>query len=1696
MSHVYAVDQGLGLQNETVDAVHYDDATSLLLIIKGGVVFAYDLSTSAGGGVWGPEAAPEGAGRVRDRAGTGPRHDQLVWTYPLQEGPGVRAMRCSLDRQMLALCRSLSLVELVDLCTGNISVHTLSGGTPTAPPSPSPKSPMLPLSTSATISPEPRPPSPLSPARLNLTWGRLFGKSRSNKASSTGTASSHASSNTGGGGTGDLRAEGGGVLWGYVTPAPHQLVTPPLGGDATTQRRSSPLAASVSASSPAASTAGASPQGRSPRSLDVAEGGEGALGGNGGAGTKGGYVDKDGVYCSRSSSSSVNGGGGSSVDGGTQGSGGLLGSLMGDYFGAGSSSVPAHKGPSPSPAAWPLSIGSGQTELNHHSGVQSPSAQQQQHQQLHQSPESAAAAAAAAAGVSVLLGLVFSEAPGAEIVLAGTGGLELCVLAPKKQGPCQYSLNHLNLVPQSFLHHPNDFRSSARQSRGGLVGLITLPSFTLTSPSLGTAPAASTSLLDDSPPNLLAAEGPRTSQLARPNLLPPEPRTQTPSSMFNPPTAGPAPSQVGSSQLGVGAPGHPQQQQQQQGAPSDQAWWAGGGGGDSGWGSGIGAAAAPTAAAGLGGSGSWGELRGLPNPFCVQGASGSAGPLRLLRLYNCVFACHISEHTTTTVTTTRTTKLSAAHSRGGNNNSSDNSAPVGAEDKIRCGDATAPARTAAPAQPHGVLDADAETVTKTTTTVLLRLYRFFTDSVKLQHTYALHTYVHTHGRPQGQQQGVNACTSSTSSSTSSGSGCSSSIALSVVDNVLVVQMENARRVVLIDILADPSQPLTPPMPLSLLQPPRIQAVSSLSALRGAVSYSGASSSSSSSSPTATKTLGTVTPAGGAGTSSFGITHSSSSAAAVAVAQIVPLEELSSGEDGGAHASVDRNTTAMATHSAAHAGSGGVDVLRPSWRSYLPNLLVDCSKQGVYRLVLDLHTAAASIPDPAAATAFLLRRRASRVHAQRLQLWPLLSPSSSYLSSAPTTPSAIEVERQREGLSTPPCTTKGGWVVLGGGEGAETRPLDCHGYLTPPKLLVLELVRNLMQDRAPMSVLRRVFAHLCFAFAEVVGPNTTPKPSTAGSPPASASPSTAAAAAAGAAAAAAPSTEARQGGDPTTIAAIFAQDYASSSCCLPFANPSLLPPTAWCVLTPEEVAGACFGWALETGALDALGLQAVLAEFAAAASTARVPVPLPLQRLWLDLLLLVYPPAGPHQPPCSHFIRYIASNPTSLTATLTPTVLTEQLHTPPPLQPHLLAALLYCQWGAVDPSLADHLEGMLARFCATTPLPAPLLRMLQAAQGKGAEGDWDELCGGIWEDDDLLWEEQGASPIRRPPATVAAAHKLAHAAWNGSLGLRANSAAASARAQRARQQLQQQQQQVLRGSQGGSSGAAAGARRSAVQPAATQPGGGEATPPPTTPATPSAPAAAAPSAAASDAHPGSAATHPTSHTLAYPSAPNAAPTVVHQGAPAPQPGLQHPSASAPAAGAAASAAAAAASADTRAAQDAAALVQALLKGGHITRAARTARDLLHFLRPTHPQGAGGTATSSGGSNGGGVVSAILAGVQQQQQQQQHHASTSSAAPSTPAFDGTAAAPNELTSASTAATAAGPSTSDGSDGAGVSETSANAAPTLWLALPLEVLAAAAHTGNTVLAAAVYRCFAPYLTSTFPSWESVEFSMGLFS
>ena len=79
-----ATDQGLHLEHETLEFMSYDDATAALLVIKGGVMFAYDLS---------PGVAPGSA-------------DQLKWTYPLQEGPPVRAARVSLDGGLLALQRS------------------------------------------------------------------------------------------------------------------------------------------------------------------------------------------------------------------------------------------------------------------------------------------------------------------------------------------------------------------------------------------------------------------------------------------------------------------------------------------------------------------------------------------------------------------------------------------------------------------------------------------------------------------------------------------------------------------------------------------------------------------------------------------------------------------------------------------------------------------------------------------------------------------------------------------------------------------------------------------------------------------------------------------------------------------------------------------------------------------------------------------------------------------------------------------------------------------------------------------------------------------------------------------------------------------------------------------------------------------------------------------------------------------------------------------------------------------------------------------------------------------------------------------------------------------------------------------------------------------------------------------------------
>mmetsp|Transcript_36491 Transcript_36491/g.81224 ORF Transcript_36491/g.81224 Transcript_36491/m.81224 type:complete len:809 (-) Transcript_36491:999-3425(-) len=101
LAHVYALDQGLNLQHETVELMTYDDATQLLMVIKGGVVFAYDLALDSPG-----------------------QQEQLLWTYSLGEGPRVQSMRCSLDRRVLACQRGPALLELAELSTGNITVHS------------------------------------------------------------------------------------------------------------------------------------------------------------------------------------------------------------------------------------------------------------------------------------------------------------------------------------------------------------------------------------------------------------------------------------------------------------------------------------------------------------------------------------------------------------------------------------------------------------------------------------------------------------------------------------------------------------------------------------------------------------------------------------------------------------------------------------------------------------------------------------------------------------------------------------------------------------------------------------------------------------------------------------------------------------------------------------------------------------------------------------------------------------------------------------------------------------------------------------------------------------------------------------------------------------------------------------------------------------------------------------------------------------------------------------------------------------------------------------------------------------------------------------------------------------------------------------------------------------------------------------
>ncbi|GLC43165.1 hypothetical protein PLESTB_000856200 [Pleodorina starrii] len=104
--HVAAVDQGLHLEPETLSYWGYDDGTSTLLVAKGGLVFAYDLS---------PGVAPGS-------------QEQLRWTFPLADGPPVRALRLSLDGGLLAIQRSPVMLEFVELATGNVFVQGTDRG--------------------------------------------------------------------------------------------------------------------------------------------------------------------------------------------------------------------------------------------------------------------------------------------------------------------------------------------------------------------------------------------------------------------------------------------------------------------------------------------------------------------------------------------------------------------------------------------------------------------------------------------------------------------------------------------------------------------------------------------------------------------------------------------------------------------------------------------------------------------------------------------------------------------------------------------------------------------------------------------------------------------------------------------------------------------------------------------------------------------------------------------------------------------------------------------------------------------------------------------------------------------------------------------------------------------------------------------------------------------------------------------------------------------------------------------------------------------------------------------------------------------------------------------------------------------------------------------------------------------------------
>ena len=87
-----------------VDAIHYDDANQLLMVTKGGsIVFAYDLSMDAPGH---HEQLVRHSGQSSClRSSKSPPPLLQVWTYPVQDGPQVTLMRCSLDRKLLGCLR-------------------------------------------------------------------------------------------------------------------------------------------------------------------------------------------------------------------------------------------------------------------------------------------------------------------------------------------------------------------------------------------------------------------------------------------------------------------------------------------------------------------------------------------------------------------------------------------------------------------------------------------------------------------------------------------------------------------------------------------------------------------------------------------------------------------------------------------------------------------------------------------------------------------------------------------------------------------------------------------------------------------------------------------------------------------------------------------------------------------------------------------------------------------------------------------------------------------------------------------------------------------------------------------------------------------------------------------------------------------------------------------------------------------------------------------------------------------------------------------------------------------------------------------------------------------------------------------------------------------------------------------------------